>query len=50
MVCNVWQNQGQVLEDDGGMLPGSALDDIVAARLWEVSAAVVSAADASGSK
>ena len=43
-LCNV--HQGAVLSDGGGMLPGSAVDDVVAARLWEVSSAVVAAAGA----
>ena len=37
-------SQGWILRDDGGMLPGQARDDAVAARLWEVSAAAVAAA------
>lgn len=36
--------QGMVLADDGGMLPDLALDDEVAMRLWDVSAAAVAAA------
>lgn len=32
------------------MLPGSAVDDVVAARLWEVSSAVVAAAAGAGAR
>ena len=40
--------QGAVLADDGGMMPGSAMDDAVAAKLWEVSAGAVAAAASKG--
>ena len=42
--------QGAVLADDGGMMPGSAMDDAVAAKLWEVSATAAVAASASDDK
>ena len=42
LLCNV--HQGAVLSDGGGMMPGSAVDDVVAARLWDVSDAAVASA------